>query len=365
MNVDAETDAADREVEEINGVASENGREENARVDEAEIEQANRTDKEKSEERVNDADSPAEAVTDRAELFAKGLAFERNGKPDYALQCYVNCLKDLRGGSTFTKLPQCLHRIADIYFEDNQYEKALQFIQAEKLYYEKALIDLGDLLATSGSANDNDDNQVDEPATSDSPLAQKADEYERLARLCLDEGTPHLALEYCGKATKIRQSVFGDHHATTVQSLELFTTIYAQVGKMEYSDAMKKYTRTHNDNDDGVDRDSQDRDEKEASSQKDETLIEEKPVEPQPDDSDATTEKKKEELSGSDSEKLVLSQTSVVRLLLIYFVVTVFLSITVTLLWCDYGQSTACPSSRFLMQRARFYIKAFASRIFS
>ena len=44
-------------------------------------------------------------------------------------------------------------------------EKALQFIQAEKLYYEKALIDLGDLLATSGSANDNDDNQVDEPAT--------------------------------------------------------------------------------------------------------------------------------------------------------------------------------------------------------
>ena len=76
MNVDAETDAADREVEEINGVASENGCEENARVDEAEIEQANRTDKEKSEERVNDADSPAEAVTDRAELFAKGLAFE-------------------------------------------------------------------------------------------------------------------------------------------------------------------------------------------------------------------------------------------------------------------------------------------------
>lgn len=73
MSVDAETDAADREVEEINGVASENGCKENARVDEAEIEQANRTDKEKSEERV---DSPAEAVADRAELFAKGLAFE-------------------------------------------------------------------------------------------------------------------------------------------------------------------------------------------------------------------------------------------------------------------------------------------------
>ena len=148
-------------------------------------------------------------------------------------------------------------------------------------------------------------------------------------------------------------------------------------------DAMKKYARTHNDNDDGADRDSQGRDEKEAGSQKDETSIEEKPVEPQPDDSDTTTEKKNEgknnltiacgilmgkyvlEFSGSNSEKLDLSQTSVVRLLLIYFVVTVFLSITVTLLWCDYGQSTACPSSRFLMQRARFYIKAFASRIFS
>lgn len=70
---------------------------------------------------------------------------------------------------------------------------------------------------------------------------------------------PHLALEYSGKvceppvatfssaiapksddafafqATKIHQRTFGNDHPITARSLELMATVYAEIGKTEYS----------------------------------------------------------------------------------------------------------------------------------
>lgn len=70
---------------------------------------------------------------------------------------------------------------------------------------------------------------------------------------------PHLALEYSGKvrhpstavipslsvprsndafafqATKIHQRTFGNDHPVTAKSLELMATVYAEIGKTEYS----------------------------------------------------------------------------------------------------------------------------------
>ena len=46
---------------------------------------------------------------------------------------------------------------------------------------------------------------------------------------------PKLALEYQGKATKLRQQVFGDQHDITTKSLDFFTVIYAEVGKQQYT----------------------------------------------------------------------------------------------------------------------------------
>ena len=46
---------------------------------------------------------------------------------------------------------------------------------------------------------------------------------------------PKLALEYQGKATKIRQKLYGDSDARTVASLDFFTVVYAQVGKQQYA----------------------------------------------------------------------------------------------------------------------------------
>uniref|UniRef100_A0A3B3YD79 Uncharacterized protein n=1 Tax=Poecilia mexicana TaxID=48701 RepID=A0A3B3YD79_9TELE len=50
---------------------------------------------------------------------------------------------------------------------------------------------------------------------------------------CLHQ--PHLALEYSGKATKIHQRTFGNDHPITARSLELMATVYAEIGKTEYS----------------------------------------------------------------------------------------------------------------------------------
>ena len=50
-----------------------------------------------------------------------------------------------------------------------------------------------------------------------------------------------LALEFSGKATKLYQKHYGDDHASTQRCLDLFTSVYAQVGKEEYTDKLTQY----------------------------------------------------------------------------------------------------------------------------
>lgn len=52
---------------------------------------------------------------------------------------------------------------------------------------------------------------------------------------------PQLALEYAGKATKIRQSILGDNHPVTISSLDFFTKVYAEAGADQYQDSMKRF----------------------------------------------------------------------------------------------------------------------------
>ncbi|XP_070571079.1 protein starmaker-like [Ptychodera flava] len=182
----------------------------------------------------------------RSKLFERARQFEQKGKKDHALNCYLGCLTGLSASNQFPMLPQCLHQIADIYFEKEEYEKAVQFIQAEKLYYETALVDVTQLKQKfkenqSSSDDGKDSNDIDSNADREEVL--KAEEFQNLSKLCLQEGNTQLALEYCGKATKILQSVYGESHQKTIQALDLFTVIYAEVGKQQYADAMKKFEK--------------------------------------------------------------------------------------------------------------------------
>lgn len=75
-----------------------------------------------------------------------------------------------------------------------------------------------------------------------SEQACQAGDYEKLAQVCIMSKRPHLALEYSGKATKIRQKAFGSDHPITARSLELLASVYAEIGKTDYSDTIGQYT---------------------------------------------------------------------------------------------------------------------------
>ncbi|XP_041353625.1 uncharacterized protein LOC121371649 isoform X2 [Gigantopelta aegis] len=175
----------------------------------------------------------------RIRMFSQGLALEREGKRNAALKCYLGCLSNLQMDSNFALLPHCLRNIADIFFQHGEYEKAICFIQAEKLFYENALIDttqiqkkLEEIHTGMSECKEGDgDSKISKDAL-------RAEEYEHLAKLCMDRKQPQLALEYAGKATKIRQQIYGDDHQITKESLDYFATLYAEVGRHQYNESL-------------------------------------------------------------------------------------------------------------------------------
>ncbi|XP_067336093.1 nutritionally-regulated adipose and cardiac enriched protein homolog isoform X3 [Channa argus] len=175
----------------------------------------------------------------REGLFELGQQLQQQGEYQAALHCFLSCLLGLTHVQSFTSLPNCLHQIAELFITEKNYGKALQFIQAEKMFYEVAMIELTALQgstgpqeeATLGSAGWTTPEELSEQAS-------QAQHLERLAQLCIMSKQPHLALEYSGKATKIHQRAFGNDHPITARSLELMATVYAEIGKTEYSDSL-------------------------------------------------------------------------------------------------------------------------------
>ncbi|XP_035608128.1 uncharacterized protein LOC118368265 isoform X2 [Oncorhynchus keta] len=215
----------------------------------------------------------------REGLFQLGQQLQQQGEYQAALHCFLSSLLGLRHVQSFTSLPNCLHQhrismfpvdsarytvkrrslsvclaqeqtekcqmallnIAELFISENNYGKALQFIQAEKMFYEVALIEL---TAVQGSTGPQEEALLGSAGTGWasseelSDQASQAQHLEQLAQLCIVSKRPHLALEYSGKATKIHQRAFGNNHPITDRSLELLATVYAEIGKTEYSDSL-------------------------------------------------------------------------------------------------------------------------------
>ncbi|XP_028293737.1 nutritionally-regulated adipose and cardiac enriched protein homolog isoform X2 [Gouania willdenowi] len=175
----------------------------------------------------------------REGLFELGQQLQQQGEYQAALHCFLSCLLGLTHVQSFTSLPNCLHQIAELFITEKNYGKALQFIQAEKMFYEVALIELTALQGRTGPQEEaslgcggwNTAEELSEQAC-------QAQHLERLAQLCIMSKQPHLALEYSGKATKIHQRAFGNDHPITARSMELMATVYAEIGKTEYSDSL-------------------------------------------------------------------------------------------------------------------------------
>lgn len=189
------------------------------------------------------------------ELFEEGLQHKLKGEFDKAIPCFLKCLEGMQECQYFAKLPQTLHTLAELYQSLNCYDKAVEFAQAEKLFYEAVLLDS----SKSSEAQESKDSKArtkrkpfskkprnqswrrgSNPAEYGDLLIKKADEYIRLARLCAGEKKFDLALDYCAKAAKIRKSVFGDAHPVTMETLDYLTVLYAEVGRAEYANVLQR-----------------------------------------------------------------------------------------------------------------------------
>ncbi|KAL9953256.1 hypothetical protein ACROYT_G040642 [Oculina patagonica] len=210
---------------------------------------------------LSDEKLPEEPLNDheRHLMFEKGIKFKKKGNLQHALYCLLACVRGLKDGSEFQQLPDCLHNIAEIYSQIGDYENAVSFAQAEKLYYETSLISVGnevqskqvepDNTASFSTSDKSTGNKVSQPEVKDDPQGQSAEarsanEYEKLAHMCLKQKDAQLALEYCGKAVKLRQSIYGEEHPITKRTLDLFTVIYAEMGKEQYTAAMQKFNES-------------------------------------------------------------------------------------------------------------------------
>ncbi len=173
------------------------------------------------------------------ELYERGMLLKSQGQLEAALTCLVESLKRMQECQFFAKLPHTLHELAELCNTMEKYDKAVEFAQAEKLFYEAVLIDY------HGSKRESKSryapaNKSSDPADFGDLLVKKASEFEKLSRLCARDKNFQLALDYCGKAAKIRQSVFGQEHPSTTATLEYFTELYAEVGRRQYAAAMQR-----------------------------------------------------------------------------------------------------------------------------
>ncbi|XP_069464102.1 consortin [Ambystoma mexicanum] len=88
-------------------------------------------------------------------------------------------------------LPQYLHQIADNYFQEEDYEKAMQFIQLERLYHEQLLANLS---AIQEHWETKRKKMVPEKRASEfSEKGLNSEELERLAQLCASHQEPGLS----------------------------------------------------------------------------------------------------------------------------------------------------------------------------
>lgn len=317
-----------------------------------------------------------EPLTDqeRQLLYEKGIKFKKKGNYQHALYCLLACVRGLREGSDFPQLPECLHNIAEIYSQLEDYENAISFAQAEKLFYETSLINVGneaqqeegELGFKDGSGNSSGnltstENEATQPKGKDDPQgnsteARSANEYEKLAHMCLKQKNAQLALEYCGKAVKLRQSIYGEQHAITKRTLDLFTVIYAEMGKEQYSAAMQKFNEA---------KQSEDRvPEQSLKHPKSDLPVKEESEELPAEDSRQNpvgeSQEGKEQntatspVTNNDDRTDGMSLTSG-QAMFCFFLLTVIVAVGVTLLCCRISGKDPVNTFKYMVTRIKFY----------
>nr|XP_056709700.1 consortin [Euleptes europaea] len=109
--------------------------------------------------------------------------------PTQTLQTLFSLLREAFEQMDSRVLPLCLHQIAETYFQDGEYEKAMKFIQLEQLYHEQLLANLSSIQqqwetkwkATASS---------EVPGLKNSAKGLNNEELDKLAELCTSHQEP-------------------------------------------------------------------------------------------------------------------------------------------------------------------------------
>lgn len=349
---------------------------------ETEVDKQSRSQADENSDLLPNEKLPQEPLNDQERhlLYEKGIKFKKKGNLRHALYCLLACVRGLKDGSHFQQLPECLHNIAEIYSQLGDYENAVSFAQAEKLYYETSLISAGSMVQQEqdgsdsvGSTSPSDQTTGNTTRTTEAQHAVKddpkeqtaearsANEYEKLAHMCLKQKDAQLALEYCGKAVKLRQSIYGEEHPVTKKTLDLFTVIYAEMGKEQYTAAMQKFN--------------------EAKQATDTTAEEEEKTA-------ETTEAKKDDLAENNETSVDETSTSAEELhdrgqgtvtpaakggdekvslspgqaMFFFFLITAAVAVCVTLFVCHISGTDPGTTFKYIMTRLRFYYYYYVRR---
>lgn len=351
------------------------GRVEDAHVEKTEVDKQSGSQANENSDPLPEEKLPQEPLNDQERhlLYEKGIKFKKKGNSRHALYCLLACVRGLKEGSQFHQLPECLHNIAEIYSQLGDYENAVSFAQAEKLYYETSLITAGSMLQPGQNGSDSVGSALpseqttgntakttgSQPAVKHDPQehsaeARSANEYEKLAHMCLKQRDAQLALEYCGKAVKLRQSVYGEEHPVTKKTLDLFTVIYAEMGKEQYTAAMRKFSEAKQANDATTEKQDNTADTSEAKkddqAQNNQTSVDGRPT-PAGESRDRGQDTVTPAAQVSD-EKVSLTPG---QAMFCFFLITAVIAACMTMFVCHVSSTDPTSTFKYIMTRLRFY----------
>ncbi|XP_062980378.1 consortin [Elgaria multicarinata webbii] len=143
--------------------------------------------------------SSGKAKQEKTDITATACAQDEDGRktkancpqkdPNQTLQDLFSFLREEFEQMDSRVLPLCLHQMAETYFQDGEYEKAMKFIQLERLYHEQLLANLSSIQqqwekkwkATAST---------EVPDLKNSPKGLNNEELGKLAEFCISHQEP-------------------------------------------------------------------------------------------------------------------------------------------------------------------------------
>ncbi|XP_016333778.1 consortin-like [Sinocyclocheilus anshuiensis] len=155
---------------------------------------------------IRDSPTPSPSPTVSEGLVSpEGTPHGDAGSPQGFARSLVASLQELGEQGDHPLLPQCLHQIAESYVREEDYERAVRFIQLERLYHERLLSNLAALQKQWERRWSLVGQCQDGPEDRDSDL--DAEHQEKLRHICRTHRQPAWSVKKCELSKVQRNSV--------------------------------------------------------------------------------------------------------------------------------------------------------------